>query len=67
MPVRLRDSEFAEEDGRHGVVVVLARMDEEFLVGLSEFKTQRGSLDELRPGADDGHESHVVVSSNRPK
>jgi len=42
------------------VVVVLARVDEKFLVGLSEFQAQRGRLDELRPGADDGYETHGV-------
>lgn len=58
MPVGRRNVQFVEKHVRHVGVVVLTGVDEILRVSLAQFPAQWRRLDELRPGADDGHELH---------
>src|SRR6188508_1092770 len=57
--VRAGHLEVAEEGRAHGVVVVLAGVDEDLLVVAAEDAADRRGLDELRPRADDGEDPHL--------
>ena len=52
-PVRFRETELGEEDLRKRIVVVLTRVDQDLLVLFPQQPRDSGSLDELRPVADD--------------
>ena len=55
----LRQAELVDEDLRELVVPVLARMDDDLVdPGLAQGDGERRRLDELRPVADDGEDSH---------
>ena len=59
-----RDLELGEEDGGELVVVVLAGVHEDLLVGGAQQARDRGGLDELRPVADDREDLHAGAASS---
>ena len=63
--IRMWDAEFVEEYLRHVVVVVLSRVDDDFLdlpsILLFDGAAQCCGFDDLRPGSDDGDDFHSVV------
>ena len=63
---RRRQLELLEEDGRELGVVVLAGVEDDLLdPALAQRERERGRLDELRPVADDGKDSHAAGECSR--
>src|ERR1700723_927483 len=62
--VRGRHPQLIEKYLRHGVVVMLAGMNQDRFDILvpAKFGQQRGDLHHVRPGADDAHDSQAVVA-----
>jgi hypothetical protein len=56
-----RDPELLEEDARQIVVVVLARVHEQFLMAFAQGQRHSGCLHELRTIADDGYDLHGMT------
>src|SRR5262245_56458458 len=63
MFIRVRQGQIAEEHVRHVVVVVLAGVHEHFPVAPAQTAADCSGLDELRPRAHDGENSHASESS----
>ena len=67
--VRRRQAQLAEEDRRHVLVEVLARMDQQRLHARrgTQLVQERRGLDELRPCANDEGHSHDAGLSRRSR
>src|SRR5215831_6925196 len=63
MIVWRRDLQFIKEERRHLIIVVLPRMDDDFLVPLPERTTHRRKLDELRTCSYNRCDSHYLPPS----
>jgi hypothetical protein len=53
--------EFFEKNLRHFRVIMLAGMDEDLLMLLSQLGRDRGTFDKLRPGTNDGYDFHSTA------